>query len=116
MTIQAMLSYFFFFNDRAPPEIYSLPLPAALPISLVRKGGLEPPRAAPPAPKAGASTNSATFASCSRRRQTNKYSRSCDLPPPNAATGGADHSLDRKSTRLNSSHQIISYAVFCLKK
>ena len=26
------------------------------------------------------------------------------------------HSLDRKSTRLNSSHQIISYAVFCLKK
>ena len=55
----------------------------------MRKGGLEPPRAAPPAPKAGASTNSATFASCSRRRQTNKYSRSCNLPPPIAATGGA---------------------------
>src|SRR5258708_21154421 len=28
----------------------------------------------------------------------------------------ADYRLDRKSTRLNSSHQIISYAVFCLKK
>src|SRR5258708_35320233 len=27
-----------------------------------------------------------------------------------------NHALDRKSTRLNSSHQIISYAVFCLKK
>src|SRR5258708_26320353 len=27
-----------------------------------------------------------------------------------------DETLDRKSTRLNSSHQIISYAVFCLKK
>src|SRR5258708_9495903 len=27
-----------------------------------------------------------------------------------------DTNLDRKSTRLNSSHQIISYAVFCLKK
>src|SRR5258708_28681431 len=27
-----------------------------------------------------------------------------------------DSVLDRKSTRLNSSHQIISYAVFCLKK
>src|SRR5258708_25172683 len=27
-----------------------------------------------------------------------------------------NHSRDRKSTRLNSSHQIISYAVFCLKK
>src|SRR5438552_13209675 len=30
------------------------------------------------------------------------------------ATGGFER--DRKSTRLNSSHQIISYAVFCLKK
>src|SRR2546426_3243698 len=28
---------------------------------------------------------------------------------------GEDH-LDRKSTRLNSSHLVISYAVFCLKK
>src|SRR5258708_11776975 len=27
-----------------------------------------------------------------------------------------DRDIDRKSTRLNSSHQIISYAVFCLKK
>src|SRR5688500_20399397 len=27
-----------------------------------------------------------------------------------------DHDLDRKSTRLNSSHLVISYAVFCLKK
>src|SRR5207244_10620713 len=27
-----------------------------------------------------------------------------------------EHGPDRKSTRLNSSHQIISYAVFCLKK
>src|SRR5258708_10016105 len=29
---------------------------------------------------------------------------------------GIEHRKDRKSTRLNSSHQIISYAVFCLKK
>src|SRR5258708_21109120 len=29
---------------------------------------------------------------------------------------GRKAALDRKSTRLNSSHQIISYAVFCLKK
>src|SRR5947208_8612452 len=34
------------------------------------------------------------------------------LPPHHAAAAR----LDRKSTRLNSSHQIISYAVFCLKK
>src|SRR2546430_5593968 len=31
-------------------------------------------------------------------------------------TKGASHSSDRKSTRLNSSHSQISYAVFCLKK
>src|SRR5258708_15689256 len=34
----------------------------------------------------------------------------------NVYYGRVDHNLDRKSTRLNSSHQIISYAVFCLKK
>src|SRR5256885_6844136 len=34
------------------------------------------------------------------------------------ATGRVEHTLegDRKSTRLNSSHLVISYAVFCLKK
>src|SRR5437879_10988372 len=32
------------------------------------------------------------------------------------ACGGGDGGLDRKSTRLNSSHRCISYAVFCLKK
>src|SRR5688572_33444988 len=32
------------------------------------------------------------------------------------ATGEAGHGRDRKSTRLNSSHSQISYAVFCLKK
>src|SRR5258707_10902391 len=31
-------------------------------------------------------------------------------------TGGLDNDVDRKSTRLNSSHANISYAVFCLKK
>src|SRR5438034_3697371 len=33
-----------------------------------------------------------------------------------ARTCGARAGLDRKSTRLNSSHTVISYAVFCLKK
>src|SRR5438552_12643441 len=36
--------------------------------------------------------------------------------PVAVAQGVVDHGEDRKSTRLNSSHQIISYAVFCLKK
>src|SRR5947208_12253805 len=36
--------------------------------------------------------------------------------PPGAAGGPESHRRDRKSTRLNSSYQINSYAVFCLKK
>src|SRR2546430_10768864 len=40
-----------------------------------------------------------------------------DPPPPSyGATGIYGSSEDRKSTRLNSSHSQISYAVFCLKK
>src|SRR5947208_9283774 len=35
---------------------------------------------------------------------------------PSTSSGALDVPEDRKSTRLNSSHQIISYAVFCLKK
>src|SRR3712207_7245456 len=36
--------------------------------------------------------------------------------PPARQRAGAAHQADRKSTRLNSSHANISYAVFCLKK
>src|ERR1035438_10853598 len=68
-------SLFFFFNDTATTEIYTLSLHDALPIS------------ARPQPRWGR-----------RERQGGK--------PP----------VDRKSTRLNSSHLGISYAVFCLKK
>src|SRR5947207_6003868 len=38
------------------------------------------------------------------------------VPPPTAAPSPEDTRGDRKSTRLNSSHTVISYAVFCLKK
>src|SRR5207244_13232404 len=38
------------------------------------------------------------------------------LERPRAALQASAGDADRKSTRLNSSHQIISYAVFCLKK
>src|SRR5258708_21587935 len=37
-------------------------------------------------------------------------------PAPTPMAEPTAAALDRKSTRLNSSHQIISYAVFCLKK
>src|SRR5207248_11160877 len=37
-------------------------------------------------------------------------------PPPRSGRGSSSALRDRKSTRLNSSHRTISYAVFCLKK
>src|SRR5258708_26929727 len=50
-------------------------------------------------------------ASASISPQTNVATRNGPNPGGKLVWG-----LDRKSTRLNSSHQIISYAVFCLKK
>src|SRR5258708_24944476 len=71
---------FFFFNDTATTEIYTLSLHDALPIC-TPAGWL--------------------LSACTRigRSASRMFFR-----------------RDRKSTRLNSSHQIISYAVFCLKK
>src|SRR5256885_14965888 len=79
--------FFFFFNDTATTEIYTLSLHDALPIS-----------------------------------QHPGRSRRTDLSPALHARrrllhhGIARRQPDRKSTRLNSSHLVISYAVFCLKK
>src|SRR5437764_8012170 len=42
--------------------------------------------------------------------------RSCGRPTDNAGGRRTANVVDRKSTRLNSSHRCISYAVFCLKK
>src|SRR5258708_5559319 len=78
---------FFFFNDTATTEIYTLSLHDALPISSA-------PRPWPCSP--------------SRRAETDP------LSPPELNLKRTPP--DRKSTRLNSSHQIISYAVFFLKK
>src|SRR5258708_37482634 len=47
---------------------------------------------------------------------TKKDGRREDFDPHKLFTGLKKATEDRKSTRLNSSHQIISYAVFCLKK
>src|SRR2546426_7607317 len=70
---------FFFFNDTATTEIYTLSLHDALPISRLASD----PRA-----------------------ENQAYLQQF----------GANPLRDRKSTRLNSSHLVISYAVFCLKK
>src|SRR6266496_6310872 len=78
---------FFFFNDTATTEIYTLSLHDALPICSSRR-----PR-------------SPSFSTRTRRGRT----RACGSPSGSRRT-------DRKSTRLNSSHVEISYAVFCLKK
>src|SRR5438270_5143627 len=80
------LSSFFFFNDTATTEIYTLSLHDALPILSARGAQLRP---------------------------------GTDPRDPAAAdpvSGLPVGDRDRKSTRLNSSHSQISYAVFCLKK
>src|SRR2546429_3742230 len=79
--------FFFFFNDTATTEIYTLSLHDALPICIHR-----------------------------RHRRVTRRRRA-----PFLAHGLDRYDLtmtgeDRKSTRLNSSHGYISYAVFCLQK
>src|SRR5258708_28602178 len=83
-------SFFFFFNDTATTEIYTLSLHDALPICF------------------------ASGSSAARWQRAAPSTRRCRWPTvwPRRTRRGSD----RKSTRLNSSHQIISYAVFCLKK
>src|SRR2546430_12585462 len=78
--------FFFFFNDTATTEIYTLSLHDALPISHVEQGDVD--------------------------RQGPALTEE-ELEAGDAAEGVEG---DRKSTRLNSSHSQISYAVFCLKK
>src|SRR2546429_6589831 len=86
---------FFFFNDTATTEIYTLSLHDALPISH-SEGAVQ---------AAVALADHDTFKGL--QTLTVAY-LDLDLN---------DHGIaDRKSTRLNSSHGYISYAVFCLKK
>src|SRR2546430_6301640 len=96
------LPIFFFFNDTAPPEISTLSLHDALPICHLDDHHTSPGRGrlarAGPRHHAGAPVP--------RRRQ----------PRQPEQRRRRLRAADRKSTRLNSSHSQISYAVFCLKK
>src|SRR3989442_14095939 len=83
--------FFFFFNDTATTEIYTLSLHDALPISLPLLI-----RTAVRTCRAGSGAE--------------------ELRAEAASRDGPGSVRDRKSTRLNSSHVRISYAVFCLKK
>src|SRR3712207_7190169 len=99
---------FFFFNDTATTEIYTLSLHDALPISGGEDEGAHPQR----------HVQRGREAELDGRTVERAVERGEDFP---VAVGqqrqdtGEEH-LDRKSTRLNSSHANISYAVFCLKK
>src|SRR3712207_7361632 len=100
MTISSVV-HFFFFNDTATTEIYTLSLHDALPIFL------EPLRqeVRVPVGREGHDGVEEHLEGAGGRM------RRC------LAGGLRPHEPeDRKSTRLNSSHANISYAVFCLKK
>src|SRR2546427_1914240 len=90
MVIRGLCSFFFFFNDTATTEIYTLSLHDALPIS----GDPRPPQA--------------------RQRQAEQLAAQRVVHRGGQVERCTEG--DRKSTRLNSSHSQISYAVFCLKK
>src|SRR5688500_19730108 len=49
-------------------------------------------------------------------RATNTRARALYEVTPEVSSNSVECGIDRKSTRLNSSHLVISYAVFCLKK
>src|SRR2546430_15636552 len=96
---------FFFFNDTATTEIYTLSLHDALPISALarRKAACARHDAAEPQP----APHGCALDRGSRLPQVHRVAVGGHVRP------GTE---DRKSTRLNSSHSQISYAVFCLKK
>src|SRR3712207_8860741 len=95
---------FFFFNDTATTEIYTLSLHDALPIlNLPAPNDLPTVEVPQPAAAANDALLAPEAAPC-RRSGVGALNR--------VPCGPAD----RKSTRLNSSHANISYAVFCLKK
>src|SRR5207244_7530283 len=94
--------------DPSPPQLYTLSLHDALPILVAGIGDAARRHAVPmTAGHAGSLWGSYFTAGPVRNFAEAKRSDTAKLRtgPP-----------DRKSTRLNSSHQIISYAVFCLKK
>src|SRR5258708_29006199 len=68
------------------------------------------------APRTGGSCAQEAGGKTWRRSTENLARRRCHHRRPALRRIGGARRGDRKSTRLNSSHQIISYAVFCLKK
>src|SRR2546429_8227065 len=90
-----IFTFFFFFNDTATTEIYTLSLHDALPICLDDASAAE--------------VRSLGDDHVAGRVELDAVRHAARRPEDGRL-------LDRKSTRLNSSHGYISYAVFCLKK
>src|SRR3989475_2462105 len=110
----AVFLSFFFLNDPAPPEIYTLPLHDALPIWIGFFAGLRPATRRSNSRNKSNSNGNSVHSVVGRGgagvRGRRKY------VPVGLAAASMRLTPDRKSTRLNSSHSQISYAVFCLKK
>src|SRR3989442_10833052 len=110
----ALVFFLFFFNDTATTEIYTLSLHDALPIWFspplwtstrqVVQDALPPQSCGSGKPSVSAAFRIEVFGATS------------PLKPWGGRAEHLDPEGDRKSTRLNSSHVRISYAVFCLKK
>src|SRR2546422_2129391 len=100
----SLLVFFFFFNDTATTEIYTLSLHDALPIWDVTA-----PRAAPSLKWGSFWYRGRSPWAAARDRKSTRL---------NSSHGYISYAVFcfRKNTRLNSSHGYISYAVFCLKK
>src|SRR2546430_15780016 len=93
MLLNLFIFFFFFFNDTATTEIYTLSLHDALPIYRDDTGAK------------------------ARKDQWKKLRGVGELNENAVPVMQSEPAqADRKSTRLNSSHSQISYAVFCLKK
>src|SRR2546430_12463703 len=99
----------FFFNDTATTEIYTLSLHDALPIStarVVEQRKLQIVESVRDCPTVSQSALVSEAGCLAERRGCTEQNHEHD----------DEQCRDRKSTRLNSSHSQISYAVFCLKK
>src|SRR2546422_11234348 len=101
MSLLPIFFVLFFFNDTATTEIYTLSLHDALPICILMQHGSKLEK-----------VRNLSLALAFLRGETEYYASCRGLRGPASSAAAKD----RKSTRLNSSHGYISYAVFCLKK
>src|SRR5256885_10691646 len=122
MSSGTLFPFFFFFNDTATTEIYTLSLHDALPICAVHGVHDVVQRIAVVAAPLGIAQEVGVLGRgqlLGQRELGRLVNSLVAVVEKDGAMGLArmeGQRRDRKSTRLNSSHLVISYAVFCLKK